>query len=282
MRRAAAVWVLAVVGCLGSRTAHAQQRPLRTPDAEILPPGTLRLAVGVDFLQAADFPLSGLSGDLTAVGVLQLRLAVGGRAEVQLEGTAQNFLQVNRQVPAPVRPQLTGNDSTHDVGDFSLWTKLRLLSEHRRPALAFRFGFEMPNSDQSRGIGTNTTNVYASLIAEKHWGRVKTFGQAGLGILQAPNAQYSQNDVLVYGGAFVVPVTPRVSLAGEVAGRYSARKLTPTLYGTESRGAGRLGVAFRWGGWVWDLAAVAGLYPQDPSTGLTLGVQRDFHLFPWH
>jgi len=174
------VCVFVVLVGLFTPALRAQQRPLRTPDATILPPGTLRIEAGLDFLQGVDFPLSGLSGDLTGVGVLRLRMAVGRRVEVQLEGIAQNVLQVNRQVPAPVRPQLTGGDSTHDVGDFSLWTKIRIIAENRHPALAFRFGFEMPNSNQARGIGTNTTNVYASLIAENIWADSISLGRVGL------------------------------------------------------------------------------------------------------
>ncbi len=275
------VCVFVVLVGLFTPALRAQQRPLRTPDATILPPGTLRIEAGLDFLQGVDFPLSGLSGDLTGVGVLRLRMAVGRRVEVQLEGIAQNVLQVNRQVPAPVRPQLTGGDSTHDVGDFSLWTKIRMVAENRHPALAFRFGFEMPNSNQARGIGTNTTNVYASLIAEKHLGRLDLFGQSGLGILQSPSAQFSQNDVWIYGGAFRLPVLKRLALAGEIAGRHSTRKLTPALFGTESRGQGRLGLVWTFGGFQWDAAAVAGIYRNDPTTGFTFGVSRDVRLFHW-
>ncbi|MGI9036193.1 MAG: hypothetical protein ACR2GD_09170, partial [Pyrinomonadaceae bacterium] len=46
----------------------AQQRPLITEDVDILPEGSARLSAGVDFLQDAKFPLSGLKGDLTRVG----------------------------------------------------------------------------------------------------------------------------------------------------------------------------------------------------------------------
>ncbi|HVC00088.1 MAG TPA: hypothetical protein VNJ12_12260 [Candidatus Dormibacteraeota bacterium] len=258
---------------------RAQNRPLQTPDADIVPTGILRVQGGFDFLQNMDYPLSGLSGDLTSYGVLNMRMGVGRRVEVQLQGTVQNFLQVNGQVPAPVTPVLTGANSTHDVGDFSLWTKLLLRREHRAPAVAFRFGFLMPNTNQARGLGNNATNVYASLILQKHIGRLKAFGDSGIGILQSPNAKFSQNDELLYGGALVYPLTSRVSVMGEVSGRYSSRKLTPALYGTESRGEGRMGLVVSGGGFEWDVAAIAGVYPNDPSTGFTFGVSRDLRLF---
>ena len=43
-------------------TVHAQQRPLITEDVDIIPPGTLRIEAGIDFLQGAKYPVSGLTG----------------------------------------------------------------------------------------------------------------------------------------------------------------------------------------------------------------------------
>jgi len=275
-----AIWLgLLAAVCFSAPRLRAQDRPLRTPDAETVAPGTLRAQVGFDFLQSLDYPLSGLGGDQTSVGVVDLRMGLAGRVEVQLQGAVRNFFQVHSQQTAPITPQLSGHNSTSDIGDFSLWTKIRLMNEHRAPSLAFRFGFQMPNTDQTRGIGNNATNVYASVIAEKHFGRLKAFGNAGIGILQAPNAQYTQNDVLIYGGALSYPLTRRVDLVGEVAGRYSSRTLTPALFGTESRAQGRMGLVISAGGFRWDVAAVAGVYANDPSTGFTFGVSHDFRLF---
>jgi hypothetical protein len=282
MKRYAILAGLMVAGIFAAAPARAQDRPLQTPDADTVAPGVLRVEGGFDFLQSVQYPLSGLSGDETSIGVLDLRMGLARRVEVQLQGTVQNYLQVHNQIPAPVTPTLTGKNSTNDVGDFSLWTKLRLRDEHRAPAVAFRFGFLMPNTNQSRGIGNNATNVYASVILQKHFGRLKAFTNTGLGILQAPNAKFSQNDELIYGGALEYTLTRRVSLVGEVSGQYSSRTLTPALYGTESRGQGRMGLVISAGGFRWDVAAVAGVYPNDPSTGITFGVSRELRIFGHH
>ena len=260
--------------------AHSQNRPLQTPDTEIVPPGTLRAAVGFDFLQDINYPASGLTGDQTNVGNLDLRLGVGRIVEVELEGVVQSFLNVQQQVPSLVMLHLTGTDSTHDVGDFSLYTKILLAGETRhRPAFAFRFGFQIPNSDQARGIGLNTINVFATFIMQKHFGRLNTWGEAGIGILQSPGATFSQNDVLIYGGAFTYPLSHRVTLAGEVNGRYNDRKINSALVGTESRSQARFGVQIFAGGFQWDLAGLAGLTTRDASSGFTFGVTRDIKLF---
>ena len=261
-------------------SASAQQRPLQTPDTETVPAGTLRAEVGFDFLQDVNFPVSGLTGDLTSVANLNLRMGVGHIVEVQLEGAVRNFLDVQRQVAGITPIVLTGPNSTHDVGDFSLYTKVRFWGESgRRPALAFRFGYMIPNSNQARGISTNTTNIFASLIVQKHFWRLNTFGTAGVAILQAPGGTFTQNDVLTYGGAFILPLHKRVNLAGEVFGRYNSRKITPALIGTESRAQARAGFQIFAGGFQWDVAGIAGLTRRDANSGFTFGLSRDVRLF---
>jgi hypothetical protein len=267
---------------LAALPASAQQRPLQTVEAETLPPGTSRVQVGFDFLQDVTYPLSGLSGDQTSVGVIGMRLGVGKMVEIQLEGTVRHFLDVKSQVSGPVPPQLTGVSSTSDVGDFSFFTKIRIISEtERRPALAIRFGYQMPNSNQIRGIGTNTSNIFAGIILQKHFGRLNVFGNAGVAILQSPNQVFSQNDVLTYGLAFVYSAHPRVNVVGEVAGRHSTRKVDVNLFGTESRSQGRFGLQIFAGGFQWDLAGIAGLTKHSPRTGFTFGVSKDFRLFDY-
>jgi len=261
----------------------AQNRPLQTSDAEILPPGTMRAEVGFDFLQDVNFPLSGLSGDLTSLGVIGVRMGVGKMVEVQLEGAVQNFLDVKKQGASfvPVL-ELTGPRSTHDTGDFSLSTKIRIFGDRGRwPSLAMRFGFRMPNSNQARGVGTNSTDVFALFILQKHFGKLNLFGNAGVAILQSPNAKFSQNDVLLYGGAFAYPLHRRLNVVGEAAGRYSSRKITTGLIGTESRSQARFGFQVFAGGFQWDVAGIAGLAKDDARSGFTFGISKDIRIFDY-
>jgi len=278
MRRA----VLALAGAMAlAGAAGAQDRPLRTTDTETVPAGALRTEIGFDFLQDAGFPLSGLRGDETSVGVLDLRMGVGKIAEIEVAGSIQNFLDVKARGASFVpNLQLTGVNSTHDTGDFALTTKVRLLKpEGKRPGLAFKFGFVMPNSNQARGIGTNTTNVFALLAIEEQIRKLTVFGNLGLEILQAPNALFSQNDVLLYGGAFRYPLHRRVNLVGEVNGLYSSRSINDALIGTQSTGQARLGLQIFAGGLTWDLAGIKGINKYDPGSGFTFGVSKDFKLF---
>ena len=263
-----------------ARSTAAQDRPLQTADAEVVAPGSMRAEVGFDFLQDVTFPLSGLSGDLTNVSTVNIRTGIGKIVEIQVQGMIQEFLSIKQQGASFVTLDLPSNNSTHDIGDFSLWTKILLLSEQgRRPAVAFRFGFEMPNSNQTKGIGNNATNIYSVAIFERHFGKLTAFGDLGIAILTSPDALFSQNDELMYGAAFRYALNKRASLVGEVAGMYTPRKLTPALFGTESRGEGRLGVQIMAGGMIWDFAGIAGLTKNDPRTGFTFGVSKEIRLF---
>src|SRR5215216_7992957 len=75
--------------------ARAQQRPLITEDVDVLEPGSLRVEVGIDFMQDAKFPASGLTGDLTRVGVIGFHVGLSPNVEFSVEGVAQNFLSIN-------------------------------------------------------------------------------------------------------------------------------------------------------------------------------------------
>lgn len=272
-----------LAGLLLSAGLQAQDRPLNTADAETVPAGTLRAEVGMEFLHNIDFPLSGLSGDMTSAGVLQFRMGVGSRAEVQLAGTIQNFMDIQSQGVSYINPlQLSGTNSTHDTGDYSLSVKIRMLKEKgMRPGLAFQTGFTMPNTNEKRGLGNNTMAAHAILAAGKSWKGVRLYGNAGLEMIDAPNALHSQNDLLRYGGAFEIPAGRRLEIVGEVAGRHSTRTITAALVGTESRGEARMGVRIAAGGFTWDVAGIAGLYRDDPGSGITFGVRKEFKLFHW-
>jgi hypothetical protein len=275
--------LLAILSLEWAGVALAQDRPLRTADAETVPAGMARAEIGFDFLQDVGFPLSGLRGDETSTGVMDVRLGVGKIAEIEVAGSLQNFLDVKAQGTSFVpNLKLSGANSTHDSGDYVLATKVRFLkNEGKRPGLAFKFGFVMPNTNQARGIGTNTTNVFAMLALEEQIRKLSVFGNLGLEILQAPNALFTQNDVLIYGGAFKYPVHRRVDLVAEVNGLYSDRHINDALIGTQSTGQARLGLLVRVGGFTWDVAGIRGLNKYDPRSGFTFGVSKDFKLFDY-
>ncbi len=260
-------------------TALAQQRPLITDDVDITPSGAVDLSVGVDFLQNAKFPLSGLKGDLTRVGDIRIRQGFAPNVELQIEGTLQSFLAINSQItPSPVPLNISGN-STNDFDDITISAKIKLLNESKAlPAVGFKFGFQLPNTDQARGIGTNQINIFSKLIVQKKFGKrsgktplANIYGNVGLGILTAPLATFTQNDVLLYGLAGIFRFNNRINIVSEVNGRISTRSGNAPL-GTESVGQFRVGTQIKASGLRFDTAAIFGLTRFSPRTGVTFGV----------
>ena len=271
------VWISFAI--CSAAIAHAQQRPLITEDVDIIPPGSLRIEAGVDFVQKARFPVSGLTGDLTRAGVIGINVGFAPNVEFQIEGVAQNVLSINSRSASAIPLNLASNaNSTSDIGDFTLWAKIKLRNETRHaPSFGFRFGVQLPNYNQARGIGLNQTNAYGQLLFGKRFGqdaRVNTFGNLGIGILTAPTSLFSQNDVLTYGVASIVRLNRQFSLAGEVNGRANTRPGSGPL-GTESQGEARLGMQIRASGLRFDFAGIKGLTKRSPRSGITVGVTYD-------
>jgi hypothetical protein len=257
-------------------TASAQQRPLITEDVDIIPPGSIRIEAGIDFMQGAKYTVSGIRGDLTRVGVIGISFGMGPNVEFQIEGVAQNYVSINSRGPSAIPLELApGANSTNDTGDFSLAAKFKLRNETRRgPSLGFRFGVQLPNSNQARGIGVNQTNAFGSILVGKKFGpdgRFNTFGNLGIAILTAPTELFSQNDVVTYGLAGVFRVNKQFSIAGEVNGRANTRPGNGPL-GTESYGEARLGMQIRASGLQFDFAGIKGLTSFSPNSGFTVGV----------
>ena len=273
------VSVLVLVVCLFA-FASAQQRPLVTEDVDIIKPGVIRIETGFEFLQNQRFLLSGLRGDVTRLADTRLSFGLAPNVEFQIEWTFQNFLSITSRGPSAIPLKLGANEAdTNDVGDARLWMKIKLRNESRvAPALGFRFGAELPNSNQARGIGTNTTNFYGVILAEKRFGeKLNVFGNLGLGILTAPLEATSQNDVLLYGLAGSYLASDRVNIVGEVNGFHSTRKHAPL--GTEDFSEARLGAQIRALGVRWYAAGIFGTSNRAPRTGLAIGVTYDWDAF---
>lgn len=271
-------FILALLLCLAV-AASAQQRPLITEDVDIIPPGTIRIEAGIDFMQGARYTVSGLTGDLTRVGVIGINFGMSPNVEFQIEGVAQNYLSINSRGVSAIPLELApGVNSANDTGDFTLSAKFKLRNETRRgPSLGFRFGVQLPNSNQGRGIGLNQTNAFGSILVGKKFGtdgRLNTFANLGLAILTAPTEPFTQNDVFTYGVAGIFRVNKQFSIAGEVNGRANTRPGDGPL-GTESQAEARLGMQIRAAGLRFDFAGIKGLTRFSPNSGFTVGVTYD-------
>jgi len=251
--------------CLFFNCSFGQQRPLLTEDPRLIPNGAFVVESGFGYARKAQFPLSGLKGDEYSAFVNGLNFSLGPRAEFQINGVIQNFVKV-------------GNNWRNDVGDWSFSTKIRLVPETPvLPIISFRPTVVLPNTNDARGIGTNTMNVFGSLLVGKNAGRAFVFGNIGVGILGDTIQARAQQDVLTYGVAGVLPVSPRISLLGEWNGLKNPRQ-NPNP-GTESHGQVRLGMQIRTGSIRWDVAGTAGVTRLDPRGGVVVGLTKEFRLW---
>jgi hypothetical protein len=204
---------------------------------------------------------------------------MGPNVEFQIEGVAQNYVSINSRGPSAIPLDLLpGANSTNDTGDFTLSAKFKLRNETRRgPSLGFRFGVQLPNSNEAGGIVVNQTNAFGQILVGKKFGedgRFNTFGNLGIAILTAPTELFTQNDVLTYGLAGIFRINKQFSIAGEVNGRANTRPGDGPL-GTESQAEARLGMQVRASGLRFDFGGIKGLTNFSPNSGFTIGVTYD-------
>lgn len=267
-----------IILLLTAISVAAQQRPLITEDVEVVKPGSVRLEFGFDFTQRKQYPVSGLQGDLSRLGVASMTFGLAPNVEVEVGGVIHNSLAISRRSTSAIPLNLKNINSTSDVGDFFLATKIKVRNEtNRMPALGLRFGAQLPNSNQARGLGLNQTNFFMTALASKTVGKFRISGNLGLGILTAPTELFSQNDVMLYGLSVAYPLNERVSLLGEVNGRWSTRSKTPL--GTESDGEARFGARFKASGLLWDVSALTGLHKNSIRSGVSFGLTYESSLF---
>jgi hypothetical protein len=261
--------------------AVAQQRPLVTEDPEPIGAGRVLLEGGFDIAHDQQFPVSGLEGNLLRVPTIGISVGISSIAELQIDGGLYDRLNISKRDPlAPLAKALTvTGDSTHDVSDVVVATKIRLLSETAgRPALGIRFATKLPNASNESGLGLDTTDFHVTLLGAKTVQSIRVVGNFGVGILSDPTDGNRQNDVIDYGLSLARAMTQAAELVGELNGRVSTRNGV-AFPGTESRGTLKLGARITRGPVRLDAGLFFGLTTVDPTIGLTAGVTYVFNAF---
>jgi hypothetical protein len=265
-----------------ANSAAAQQRPLTTEDPEPIGAGRLLIEGGVDYLRDAQYPVSGLKGNLLKLPTIGVSLGISSIAEFQVDGGPFNRLAITERNPlAPLSnlPEIAGQSSTHDVEDLVVATKIRVMPEGvGHPAVAFRFATRLPDAEWEKGIGLDTTDFSAQLLLAKTVESIRVVANVGGAILGTPVDGHQQNDVLLYGGSLARAVTDRAEIVGDINGRASTRK-GGALPGTENRSLLKLGGRYTMGSVRLDAGVIFGLTSVDPTVGFTAGFTYVFHAF---
>jgi hypothetical protein len=265
---------------LAASVAFAQQRPLVTEDPETIGAGRLLLEGGVEYARDAVYPVSGLRGNLWRLPLVGISVGVSSIAEIQIDQASFSHLEITSRRPGPLTGLVTATgSSTTDTDDLLIGAKIRITPEGtRRPAFGFRFATKLPNANNESGLGLDTTDFFASVLAGKTTESVRIVGNIGFGILGDPTNGNRQNDVLTYGLSFARAITNAAEVVGEVNGRANTRSAGP-LPGTESRSIVRMGLRYTTGGWRADGAVLIGATDNDPGIGFTAGFTYAFTAF---
>jgi hypothetical protein len=258
--------------------ASAQQRPLVTEDPETVGAGLVLLEVGMDYGHDYVFPASGLRGDLLRLPLVGLSVGISSIAELQLDVGLRNRLSITEREEAPLSGVLDfEGDSTTDVDDLVVATKIRVLSESTgRPAIGVRFATKLPNASNESGLGLDVTDFFASLLVGKTVESIRIVGNAGLGILGDATRPNKQRDVLVYGISFARAVAQGFDVVGEING-FTGPDTPPP--GRENRALMRLGSRYTRGPGRLDGALLIGMTSRDPGFGFTVGYTHVFSAF---
>ncbi len=238
---------------------------LQTNNLQLVPKGAARVHTAFEFRPDWQAPITRARGDLYRLGVLRFDFGIAQNVSIQIRGALRQVLRFDH-----------GANAT-DVGDFSVATIARIVPAGKhRPALGFRIETKLPNTNQDRGIGTNTTDVTMAVLATKQYGRALFFADLGLAILTAPRQLNDQNDVMVYGLGLLWNLSKHFQLAGEINGFVSPRDQIPL--GTEDRSATRLGVSWKLSKFALEILAVNGLIQREGSLGVMAGMSWQINL----
>ncbi len=237
--------------------------------------GELLIGLGAAIGFDAAFPLSGLSGDLASLGRLTFAYGLGDGALLEIRGDAWRVLSIDERGESrvPLDPGVE-DGRTADAGDFRIGLLFTPIGARTGFAAGGHLEVKLPNSDEAKGIGSNTTDVRLAALASWGGARWRATGSLGVAILEAPLESFEQNDVLAYAAEVLVDVGSRVRLALGLDGRAATRDRVFT--GTEDLGALTFGADWRRGPWIVDAGVSRGLVSSsaDWSVGLGLSWSR--------
>jgi hypothetical protein len=239
------------------------------PVSEVLR-GDWLIGVGFSNAVGGTYPLSGYTGDLLSLGEITIGYGLGDRALVQLSGAAVQRLSIDAETEPAIPLDPASGGVTTDAGDFRISTAFTPIGSVVGFSAGALVEVKLPNSDEKKGIGTNTTDVTLGLIGS--WGADawRGTGTVGIAILEAPVENFEQNDLVAYAFDVLLRASPRIRLALGLAGLANVRRTAPL--GTESRGAATMGAEWLAGAWRLDASLARGIVGNTPDWRLAAGV----------
>lgn len=160
--------------------------PVLTPSTSVQPLHSFRLDFGVLSVQGIRSIRSQRHGDLWGP-YLAITYGAAGNAELVAEGMLYKTFSPDR------------GDGSSAVGDFAIWGKFLLAEPTALLKYGVRFGAKLPNTPSNKDFGTNQTDFFMHVFAGRTYGSWDLSGSLGLGILERPGGEESQDDVAMFG-----------------------------------------------------------------------------------
>jgi hypothetical protein len=227
--------------------------PLDTETAALLPPGEVRVEVGLAASEGAHRALVP-EEDASSLVLprLGLRTGLGAWGEIRVLGDVWTVFDT------------PGDGTVHDAGDWWVRTKVRIGPASGRVSWAAQAGLKIPVASDDAGIGTDEADVELLGLFTARPGRGRIDVNLGVDILGAPTRENFQQDLLRYGVAYWWRPGDRLSIGGEIAGR-SAGDGFPALVML------RAGLRRGYGAWRLDAAVAAGVSDGAPDLEIRAG-----------
>jgi hypothetical protein len=255
------IGLLILSNCLAVLPAFAwNQLPLLTDSPRVLPAGDVQLDLGIKFLSHQNFPFSPFSEhfarNVLSVPTLGMNFGVGKRVELQL--TYEVLFVEEEELMIKERWK---------SGDLAFFTKLELLEERRYfPGIGLKLGAKLPNASDTYRVGTDETDLAFSALFGKMFSPVTINANLGLLILGNPFVNATQDDLLGYGIACVIPRRQQLTYVVEVAGQ---------AFGTShnERASAVVSLYFKNGALTWNISGRIGLLENSENWGISGGVR---------
>ncbi|MFQ5797063.1 MAG: hypothetical protein ACE5H0_00055 [Bacteroidota bacterium] len=256
-------WVLVLVALHLVATSFAQRPVLVTEEPFTLGDGNQVIGLGFEYLRKSSSDEGISLSRLWKVPVLQVEVGLGERVNFQLHWRGGLFARSSDGANAS------------DFGDLFLATKILILREtHGLPALGFKYAVKLPMTGDEKGLGSDNTDFFGSLLFSRKIGIVASRLNLGIGILGHPRAQNAQDDIYTYGAALLLPIKQSVALFVETAGFFGP-------FEDDDKLVGRLGLQVRRFDLGW--AAFGGVKlsgtPRDFSTAFELSERWGIGVF---
>jgi hypothetical protein len=252
----------------------AQLRPLDPVDFAAFRGDAIHARAGVALYADQHASLGGTVGTLKELGTFQVTIRTG-RMVMDMGGGVRRLFTDHDTIDAPfaeVRPQPNGKRT--DDGDYRVGTLIRLTPARSRTLAVLRFGTRLPTTDNRVGLERDITDFFATVGAQRVFGKVALGAEAGVSINGTRDPTYEQSDVLVYSlsaETTLRSVTPFAVIVGQQDFHDWATRGNEDL--SELRAGIRAGRR-RWITATW----VHGLTDYSPSNGVQLSAGMMFGL----